>query len=111
MTSGGAEGPDVWPRKAIPSKLWRWRTICSWRFKHLHGPEHINVLELRAFLTSLRWRLRKKGGIAKRFFHLLDSQVNLGILAKGRTSSRKLSPVLRQISALLLAANMLPICA
>ncbi|CAE8625209.1 unnamed protein product, partial [Polarella glacialis] len=111
MTSGGTEGPDVWPRKAIPSKLWRWRTICSWRFKHLHGPEHINVLELRAFLTSLRWRLRKKGGIAKRFFHLLDSQVNLGILAKGRTSSRKLSPVLRQISALLLAANMLPICA
>ncbi|CAE8720996.1 unnamed protein product [Polarella glacialis] len=89
MTSGGNEGPDVWPRKAIPSKLWRWRTICSWRFKHLHGPEHINVLELRAFLTSLRWRLRKKGGIAKRFFHLLDSQVNLGILAKGRTSSRK----------------------
>ncbi|CAE8684611.1 unnamed protein product, partial [Polarella glacialis] len=111
MTSGGTEGPDVWPRKAIPSKLWRWRTICSWRFKHLHGPEHINVLELRAFLTSLRWRLRKKGGIAKRFFHLLDSQVNLGILAKGRTSSRKLSPVLRQISALLLTANMLPICA
>lgn len=43
---------------SIPAKLWKWRTIASWQWKG--SREHINALEMRAVLTSLRWRLEKK---------------------------------------------------
>jgi hypothetical protein len=59
-------------------------------------------------LSAFKWRARKKKFLGKRLFHLLDSQVNLGALAKGRTSSRGLSTVLEQISAVTLGADFYP---
>eukprot|EP00435_Cladocopium_sp_Y103_P025953 s2172_g6.t1 len=41
-------------RASVPSSLWRWRIVTGWRWRC--GKEHINSLELRAILTSLRWR-------------------------------------------------------
>ena len=45
-------------RASVPSRLWKWQTISGWKWKH--RSEHINGLELRAILTSLRWRIEKK---------------------------------------------------
>eukprot|EP00435_Cladocopium_sp_Y103_P042257 s239_g11.t1 len=42
-------------RASVPARLWRWRIIAGWRWGG--SPEHINSLELRSVLTSLRQRL------------------------------------------------------
>ena len=89
-------------RASIPSNLWRWRVICGWRWRG--DPEHINGLELRAVLTALRWRFARKGWLNTRFLHMVDSQVCLHALARGR-SSRKLRRTLLRINALLLASG------
>ena len=90
-------------RMSIPAKLWKWRVICGWRWQG--SPEHINVLELRAVLTALKWRFSKKAWLRTRFLHLVDSQVCLHALARGRSSSRKLRRTLLRIDALLLASG------
>jgi hypothetical protein len=100
-------------RNSLTPKLWRWKTICGWRWRpteNLH-PEHINKLEMRAIYTSLKWRLFRQRVPGQRVFHLVDSMVSLQLLNKGRTSSRKLRHVCKKISALLLAGNVLLILA
>ena len=67
--------------------------------------EHINLLEMRAVLTALKWRFARKGWIRTRFVHLVDSQVCLHALARGRSSSRKLRRTLLRINSLLLASG------
>ena len=90
-------------RASIPSNLWRWKTVCGWRWSG--SSEHINVLEMRAVLTALQWRFARKGWIRTRFLHLVDSQVCLHALARGRSSSRKLRRTLLRINSLLLASG------
>lgn len=90
-------------RASIPSRLWRWRTICGWRWKG--EPEHINCLELRAALTTLRWRFEKKLQVRVKFVHLVDSLVVLHALSRGRSSSRKLRRSLLKTNAFLLATG------
>ena len=90
-------------RASIPSNLWRWKTVCGWRWSG--SSEHINVLEMRAVLTALKWRFARKGWIRARFLHLVDSQVCLHALARGRSSSRKLRRTLLRINSLLLASG------
>jgi hypothetical protein len=110
LTNRDADPPSTFPRKPIPSKWFKWTTTGSWKFENKLGKEHINVLELRAFLHALKARLRLSSGLRTRFLHLLDSQVCLGVLAKGRSCSRKLSPVIRRTAALLLASGSTPFC-
>lgn len=89
-------------RATIPSRLWRWRTVCGWAWR---SPEHINVLELRAALACLRWRVEKRQVFNTKFVHLLDSMVVLNALARGRSSSRKMRRALLKTNALLLASG------
>lgn len=90
-------------RASIPAKLWKWKTAASWAW----GPntEHINVLECRAVLTSLRWRLERHHQLHCKFVHLVDSLVVLHSLSRGRSSSRKLRRTILRINALLLATR------
>lgn len=90
-------------RASVPSKLWRWRTICGWQWQG--PPEHINSLELRAVLTTIRWRLEKCQKTRIKFVHLVDSQVVLHALSRGRSSSRKLRRTLLRINSFLLATG------
>lgn len=90
-------------RASVPSNLWKWRTISGWVWKG--SPEHINVLEMRAVLTTLRWRLEKRKQVKQKFVHLIDSQVVLHSLSRGRSSSRKLRRTLLRINSLLLASG------
>ena len=64
-----------------------------WR-EHVPRPIHINVLELRAYLRHER---RVAGRVkSKRLLSGLDSQVALGTLVKGRSSSKALNAEMRK---------------
>eukprot|EP00435_Cladocopium_sp_Y103_P038922 s627_g10.t1 len=91
-------------RASVPSRLWRWTTISGWKWRH--KGEHINGLELRAVLTSLRWRIEKKLQIKCRMVHLTDSLVCLHTLSRGRSSSRRLRRTMARVNALVLAGNV-----
>ena len=90
-------------RASIPSRLWHWKVVAGWSWTG--SPEHINSLELRAVLTTLRWRICYQHMIRRRFIHLTDSLVCLHALSRGRSSSRKLRRTLCRINALLLASG------
>lgn len=100
--------PDCFPRAAIDVSRWKWAVSQAYSWVH---KEHINILELRAYLQAVRWRCRRPGGHSVRFLHLLDSQVVLAVATKGRSSSRRLNNVLRKLSALLVANNLHPLLA
>ena len=68
---------------------------------------HINLYELLALFHSIKWRLRNSSSIGSRSLHLVDSQVVASIVAKGRTSSRKLRGTLRRLNSWLLAGSLL----
>ena len=98
--------PDKLPREGIDPRQWDWKIIKGWKWSF---EDHINVLEMAALYQSLVWRMRSKRLFRKRFVHLVDSQVVLGIATKGRTSSKKLDGTLRKYNLLLLAAHSYPI--
>ena len=90
-------------RSSVPAKLWRWKAVCGWKWTG--EKEHINCLELRAVLTTVRWRIEKMRRVHSKFIHLVDSQVVLHALARGRSSSRKLRRTLLRINSFLLATG------
>ena len=91
-----------YPRQSVQSAWWEWPPIFATRWKF---EEHINSLEIRAVYLALLWKAREKRLTSRRAFHVTDSYVAMSILSKGRTSSRKLQPLIRKISALLLAGQ------
>ena len=90
-------------RASVPSALWKWRIVSGWAWKG--NREHINSLELRAVLTSLKWRICHLGQCNLRFLHLTDSLVCLHSLSRGRSSSKRLRRTLCRANALLLASS------
>ena len=94
-------------RASIPAKLWQWKTVAGWSWRS--NTDHINVLELRSILTTVRWWVRQRHCLSSRFLHLTDSLVCLHCLSRGRTSSKKLRRTLIKINALLLAADLHPL--
>ena len=94
--------PDRLPRTSIDARKWSWKIAKGWKWKH---KDHINVLEMEALYQSLRWKVRGGRVVNKRFLHLVDSQVVLGVVAKGRSSSHKLNRVVKKINLLLLGCH------
>jgi ribonuclease HI len=80
-----------------------WRTIVSSRWRR---PEHINVLELRALTTAVRWVLSFRQAVNCRLLVLCDSQVVVGAVTKGRSSSQLLLRRLRYLAAMALASGL-----
>ena len=93
-------------RATVPAKCWRWKIVSGWQWTQ--GHEHINALELRAILTTIRWRLEHQHHVQTRLLHLTDSLVCLHALSRGRSSSRKLRRTLSRINALVLAGGLHP---
>ena len=89
---------DLRPR--MEPSLWRVLIASRWR-----AQQHINVLELHAVLLALRHALSSPSSISARIFMLVDSAVAYYTLWKGRSSSRALLPVLRQINSHLLVTG------
>ena len=96
-------------RQTVPANAWRWREVTGWAWKE--SGEHINQLEMRAVLTTVKWLIRKKKLQGVRVLHLVDSMVVLHALSRGRSSSRKLRRTLMRIQSLLLLANLHPVWA
>ena len=94
-------------RASVPGKLWKWGIVAGWKWSL--GQEHINSLELRAILTTLKWRIEHRRHFSTRLLHLTDSQVCLRALSRGRSSSRKLRRTMARINSLVLAANVQPL--
>ena len=91
-------------RASIPAKLWRWHTVAGWKWSDFS--EHINVLELRAVLTGVKWRVERLRQLDIRCLHLVDSLVVLHALSRGRSSSRKKRRTLVRLNAFLLASGL-----
>ena len=100
--------PDAFPRATVNPHRWRWHEAHSYPFQ---DPEHINILELRALIHTVEWRLRKMQFNGVRFLHLCDSQVALSVCVKGRSSNRQLNKLLRRLGAMSVAAGLYPVLA
>lgn len=106
LLQAGTEDPVKFHRlrASLPSRLWKWSTAASWRWTG--RKEHINVLEMRATLCALRWRIERCLKAEVKFVHMVDSLVVLRALSRGRSSSRKLRRTLLRINALLLSTGV-----
>ncbi|CAJ1394674.1 unnamed protein product [Effrenium voratum] len=89
-----------------PAHLWRWRTTLSFAWSH---EDHINTLEMAAALAEIRRRARQTESQGCRFFLVLDSQVVYHVLAKGRSSSKRLNRLARRVMAVQLMCGMQPL--
>lgn len=81
-----------------------WTDIVSspWRDQD----EHINVLELRAVATAVRWVLSHPSGMCSRLLLLCDSQAVIPCVLRGRSSSFNLLCRLRPLAAFELASGL-----
>jgi len=93
---------SVWPRQSVDASWWEWKTVISFPWDY---SDSINVLEARALLNAIRWRAQDTQFVNSRFIHLLDSQVVLGALNKGRSPSINLNRVICRICAHIVAAS------
>ncbi len=91
----------------VNSRMWRWRTVLGAQLKR--AGEHISALECRAALLAFRWRARQSFRQGCRFLHLVDSRVTMGAIGKGRSASFRLRHIIKQVPAVSLAANFLPV--
>lgn len=103
---GSLYRPDSFPRGAVDPGRWQWHVCQSYAF---NTEEHINILELRALIICLEWRLRNSKFNRCRALHLTDSQIALCVAVKGRSSSKALNRLLRRYAALQVAAGIYPI--
>ena len=89
-----------------PAKRWFWKEVMSYAWKR---PDHINVLEVNAFVTMQRRRTRDPVKHGTRYLSIVDSMVTRGAVAKGRSPSRAINHLLRKSAALNLAADTYPL--
>ena len=93
-------------RQSVPSGWWVWKFLFQNRWQIT---EHINGLEMRQAYNTLLWLLRDRKHFGLRWVHLSDSYVTISILSKGRTSSRRLEPLVRKCNAVFLLGQIYPV--
>ena len=96
--AAGLENPLL--NDVVLSSAWLEGSAWYWR-----APVHINILETAAVLRLLRHLSFSGPG---RIVILVDSSVAFHAIAKGRSPSKGLTPVLRKISAICLLAGLYP---
>ena len=77
-----------------PAMIWCWQTKQVYPFKQ---GQHINILEMIAVLNYFRSLSNVVEVHGHRCFHILDSKVSSSVIAKGRSSSRRLNRILRRL--------------
>jgi len=90
-------------RMPVATALWEWKAVLSYAW--IHPGAHINVLELAAVFDYMRSACRQSDQLFIRQLFILDSQVGLAVLAKGRSSSVALNALLRRVAALRVASG------
>ena len=86
-----------------PSPVWAWRSVLSFPWRH-RG--HINQLEFGAFLVYIRFLANQGLFQGHRLVHVFDSRVVACLVAKGRSSARRMNRLCRRIAAVLLAGDL-----
>ena len=89
-----------------PAKRWFWKEVMSYAWKRA---DHINVLEVNAFVTMQKRRARDPSKRGTRYLSIVDSMVTRGAVAKGRSPSKAINHLLRKSAALNLAADTYPV--
>ena len=64
-----------------PAFLWDWKVKLAWKWKQ---SQHINELEVAAFLVEFRRRTRSPNSLGSRFFNVTDSRVMFHVLSNGK---------------------------
>ena len=89
-----------------PAFRWLWRNLMAWKWA---APQHINILEVSAFLAELRRRVRDPTGMQQRYLHIVDSMVTYFAVTKGRSSSLRINRLLRRSMAVQLCSRTSPL--
>eukprot|EP00438_Fugacium_kawagutii_P002559 Skav209852 [mRNA] locus=scaffold1684:52755:56972:+ [translate_table: standard] len=90
-------------RQSINPGHWLWKVLLSYEWRE--KGQHINTLELVAVLDLLRRQARQSKFHSQKLITLVDNQVAISCLTKGRSSAKALQGPLRRISAVTLAAH------
>jgi len=104
----GLAVPEIGERVPCPevSAVWdpleRWKETARWKWK---AAEHNNILEARAGVVSAKIATMRPEQWRKRKLLISDSQVAIGIFAKGRSSRKVLNLVARKKAALAIATQ------
>ena len=85
----------------------KWQVVVATPWRAI---EHINSYELRSSSTALRWLLSHPGVTGKRVMLLSDSQVAVGCMSKGRSSSHVLLRRMRNIASHVMASGIHVYC-
>lgn len=99
ITTGQVLNPRGIPRQSIQAGWWKWSPVFRTRWKQ---SEHINSLELRAIFLALKYQILHNHCCQVRLFHVTDSFVAMSIIAKGRTASKWLGKLVKEMNAWLL---------
>ena len=102
LDSGMPYSASDFCRRSVDPTLWEWKVLLSYKWKQ---EAHINQLEAVAILDLLRKQARQKNNRNLKSLLLVDNSTVVGILTKGRTTSRMLRQPLRRITAVLLATS------
>ena len=103
ISTGDVLNPRAFPRQGAEASWWNWEPVfhCRWG-----NQEHINSLELRAIVLAVRYHISRRAAVSTRIFHLTDSYVCMSVIGKGRSGSKKLAFVLKQLNSMLLASDL-----
>ena len=86
-----------------PAFAWQWETVQAYKWK---VSQHINVLELAAFLNYVRSKRNSKHLFGLRWVHVFDSRVVSCVIAKGRSSSKRVNRLSRRLMPNLVGMNV-----
>ena len=103
ISTGEILNPKAAVRQSIEADWWKWEHVFQTRWKQ---PDHINLLELRSILLSIKFHISHLRHSQARIFHLSDSYVCMSVVSKGRSGSRQLNRVLRELNGYLLAFGL-----
>eukprot|EP00438_Fugacium_kawagutii_P002308 Skav226067 [mRNA] locus=scaffold211:609064:615202:- [translate_table: standard] len=108
ISTGTILNAKAFPRQSVEAVWWQWDKAFAYKWQR---QDHINSLELRSIIHAVEWRVRHLKDVHARIFHVTDSYICMSVIAKGRSSSRMLRPLLQRLAGWLLAFNLyLVIC-
>ena len=98
LSTGFVLNPKNYPRQSVQSGWWQWQSLFAYKW---NKSEHINALELRSIIHAIQYRVTHLKERDARVFHLSDSYICISIISKGRSSSRMLNRLLKQLACCL----------
>ena len=103
ITTGEVLNPRAFPRQSFEADLCDWHISFKVKWERA---QHINILELRSILLAVKYHISHLKGVSSRLFHITDSYICMSIISKGRSGSKALRNILRQLNATLLSHGL-----